>query len=447
MWLLGLWLFPPGAFAQPVGDALTPDSDSVSSPVPPDTAATLRLPDLLATAARANPRLQAARLRADALATRRAQVQPLPDPVVGSTYFAAPVATARGEQRTQWRVQQSIPVPGTRRLQRTVADLETDAARADADALAQTLAVEIRRAYYTLYRVQEQTRLIRRFQSDLSQFEEAALAQYEVGSEGQPAVLKAQIERQRLDLRLDDLAAERASTLQRLTRLTGRSLPDDASAVRPSTASPSEDGDRGPLGPSDVDAQRPEAEALRADIDRAGRQIDLARRDTWPDVTVGLQYIDVADAGPAPSTDGRDAVAVSVGLALPLWRGARNAQIEEARTDRRRAKAQLDAFELEVRTRLRDLRTRIDRQQSQLRRLDTLLLPKAETALASTLSSYQTGAGDFLDLLDAQRTLFQLRLDRIARFSLLLSTRAEFERAAGRIALAPSTPRTSGPRD
>jgi outer membrane protein TolC len=432
--------------------AAQPSLASLPSVVPPDSAdvalnsfldpgarkgrpeasasdSTLRLSELLRAAATANPSLQAARLRAESRRSEPAQARALPDPVVGATVFPYSVVTARGAQRSQWRAQQSIPFPGTRALRGTVAELRADAAQADADALAQTLALQIRRAYYTLYRVQEERRVIRRFQSDLRQFEDVALAQYEVGTEGQPAVLKAQIERQRLDVQVETLLAERRSALQRLARLTGRaSLADDSVRV----AAPAEASATRVDRPLD---RRPEATALQAEIDRATQSIALARKETWPDLTIGVQYVDIAERDLTPTMNGRDALAVSLGVQVPLWRGKQKAQIEEARVERRRAQAELDAFELEVRTQIDDLRSQIDRQRSQLRLLQDRLLPKAETALDATLSAYQTGTTDFLDLLDAQRTLFQLRLQRIGVYTRLLHTTADLERAAGRATL------------
>jgi len=400
---------------------------------------TLRLSSLLREASRANPSLRAARLRASARESEPAQARALPDPVVGSTVFAYPIVTARGAQRTQWRAEQSIPFPGLRSLRGDVADLQADAAQADADALAQTLALRIRSAYYTLYRVQEEQRTIRRFQSDLRQFEEAALAQYEVGEEGQPAVLKAQIERQRLDIRLQTLASERESAIQRLGRLTGEPLPIDDSvtvAPPPPPSSPTTAG----TAEGSLD-RRPEARALRSDIERAETQIAVARKESWPDFTVGVQYVDIAQRDLTPTMTGRDALALSLGVKVPLWRGKQKAGVREAELERRRAQAELEAFELEVRTRIADLQSTIQRQNNQLSLLDNRLLPKAETALETTLSAYRTGSTGFLDLLDAQRTLFELQLQRIAVRTRLLQTNAELERAAGRSSLpAPETP-------
>jgi outer membrane protein TolC len=395
-------------------------------------APSLRLDSLLAAAARGNPSLQAARLRAAARAERGAQAGALSDPTVGGTAFPFPIVTARGEQRTQWRVQQSFPFPGTRSLRREVADLGADVARADAAALAQTLALRIRRAYYTLGRVQAHERAIRRFRADLEQFEQVAIAQYEVGEEGQSAVLKAQIERQRLTTRLEALAAERQSALQTLARLTGQeALAQRDPQVTVGALPEPETG-----APDQALARRPEADRLRRRIEQSEREIDLAKKEQWPDVTVGAQYVDIAAADLTPTMTGRDALALSVGVKVPLWRGKQEANIREAQLERRRAETQLADFRLEVRTRLADLRQQVERQRRQLTLLDETLLPKAETALETTLSGYRTGQADFLALLDAERTLFQLRLQRASVYTRLLTTQAEWERVAGRVGLS-----------
>jgi outer membrane protein TolC len=190
--------------------------------------------------------------------------------------------------------------------------------------------------------------------------------------------------------------------------------------------------------------RRPEATALRTDIQRAETQIDVARKESWPDFTVGVQYVDIARRDLTPTMTGRDALALSIGIQVPLWRGKQKANVREAELERRRARADLDAFELEVRTRIADLESAIRRQNNQLELLDNRLLPKAETALETTLSAYRTGSTGFLDLLDAQRTLFELQLQRIAVYTRLLQTNAELERAAGRSSLPASDPPAPG---
>ena len=397
----------------------------------------LRLSALLGEVREANPRLRAARLRAEALSYEPEQAGALPDPTASLTYQPRPLLTARGYQRTQWQVSQQIPFPGKRRLRSEIASLDAQVASAEAGVLGQDLAFQVSEAYYEVYRTQEQERLIRAFQSQLESFEEAATTRYEVGEGSQQAILKAQIERERLSLRLQELAAERRSALEALARLTqrpGLDVPATPMEVQ-APAVPS-----GEAALATALEARPEAEALRHAQEQAERRIALARYAFWPDFTVGARYFDLGSSDVGPAMTGRDALALSVGVKVPLWRGKQRARLEEAQVQQRRAEARLDAFRLEVETELADLRNRLQRQERQLELLTETLIPQAETALEATLSAYSAGRTDFLDLLDAERTLFQLQMEREAIQAQHFTTGARLLRTLGHTRL----PRSSG---
>jgi outer membrane protein TolC len=141
-----------------------------------------------------------------------------------------------------------------------------------------------------------------------------------------------------------------------------------------------------------------------------------------------------------PAMTGRDAFSVSIGISIPLWRGKQEARLEEAQVERRRAEAKLNEFQIQVRAAVRDLRERLRRQQRQLTLLGEQLLPQAETSLEATLSAYKAGRTDFLDLLDAERTLFQLRLDYEDIHARALQTTTRLEHALGRLFLDEAHP-------
>lgn len=398
----------------------------------------LYLDDLLQAAERANPQLRAARLRADAQALQEQQASALPDPTVQGTGHLFPTVTARGPQRSQWQVRQSIPFPGKRALRGEAAALGTRAAEADAETVAQDLALQIETAYYALYRVQRHEALLRAFEEELRQFEAAASTRYEVGDGSQQAILKAQVERGRLEVRREQLRAERQSALQSLVRLTGRT--DLQAPDRPvHVAAPAALGEEEETVEA-VAENRPKADALRRRIERAETETALARRAFWPDFTVGIQYTDVRSDDLTPTMTGRDALNLSVGLRLPLWWGKQQARLDQAQVERRRAEAELDDFRLHVRAEVQDLRERLQRQQRQLRLLNERLLPQAETSLEATLSAYRAGQTDFLDLLDAERTRFQLEMEYEDTHARALQTAAALERALGRASLGASTP-------
>ncbi len=163
----------------------------------------LDLPAILRVVAAQNPTLLAARLDAEALGTRGRQDSALPDPSFNLTVLPFAAFTARGAQRSQWRIKQAVPFPGKRSLCGKIADLEADAAGYAAASLTEDLLLDARLTYYELFGLQEQLRLVGAFQRELDGFAEAAAARYATGQGLQQAVLKEQLEKKHAGARAD----------------------------------------------------------------------------------------------------------------------------------------------------------------------------------------------------------------------------------------------------
>ena len=59
------------------------------------------------------------------------------------------------------------------------------------------------------------------------------------------------------------------------------------------------------------------------------------------------------------------------------------------------------------------------------------VLPAAENTFSAVQTAYQVGEQDYLELLDAQRTLLQIRRDRLELLSELLEQKTELEGITG----------------
>lgn len=407
--------------------ALSSLAARAQTPEPP----TLRLDALLAEVEAANPTLRAARLEAAALAEVGAQVGALPDPTVGVTVSPYPILTARGAQRSQWRIEQAVPWPGTLGLRERVADLGAEVAGNEADALALDLAFAVKRAYYDLNHAHHVEATVRAYQERLGAFTEAAAVRYEVGRGPQGAILQIQLEAQRLGERLNALAAHRAQALQTLARLTDRpDLVGHPVAVEP------------PMLPEDPDAllalalrQRPEVRALEVAQERAEAEVALAQKARYPELTVGVTYSDIADREAPPTADGRDAFGVMLSAKIPLQRGRLRARAEEARLRRAQIEARQEALDTELRTQIATLAERVHTAHETLALFEDRLRPLAASTVESTLAAYTTGQADYLAFLDAERTRFQVQLAAADALHVYLTATAALERALGTASL------------
>ncbi len=388
----------------------------------------LDLTTLLEEVASSNPTLQAAFLEREALQTRKAQVATLPDPRVMATYQPFPLMTARGAQRSQWRVEQPLPYPGKLRLQGEIADLSAEIAGWEAHTLEQDLVLTVKQAYYDLYRIQEQEALIHTFQEQLETFEQVALTQYEVGTGMQQAILKAQVEKNTLHQRLLSLSTQRRSALESLALAVNRpitgpvvvrvTMPDEPLVSEAALVVLAEE-------------YRPEAEALRVAQTRANQSIALAQKQFLPDFGFNLTYFDLASSDLMPTATGRDALAVGVSIQVPLQRDRLQAHLRESRLRALQVQARQEALRQNFTTQIADMTNRLRQEAEQLDLFEATLIPQAETTLQATLSAYTTGRTDFLNLLDAERMLFTLRMSTEESRSRYLMASARLERTLG----------------
>lgn len=395
----------------------------------------LSLDNLLAEVRTNNPSLRISRLETEVLATRSRQTSALPDPSVTIGYQPYPLLTARGAQRSQWRIEQMAPYPGKLRLRGAIADLNAEIAGFEADTFEEYLLFETKQTYYELYRIQQQEQHVLAFRDRLENFEEAAAAQYEVGAGMQQAILKTQLEKNTLARRQLELAEHRRTAAETLTRLLNRPASDAFMAnVRVETP---------PVPRLDEAAlleialrERPEADVLDAAARRADTRIALARKQFMPDFGLSVTWFDIGTADIPPTATGRDAVAIGATVKVPIRRGSLRAKLEETRVRRIQIEARREALETSFRTQISDFVHRLRGEARQLALYREALIPQAETTLQATLSAYATGGAGFLDLLDAERMLFSLGTDYEDTFARYLKMTAALERALGVPSLA-----------
>jgi outer membrane protein TolC len=151
-------------------------------------------------------------------------------------------------------------------------------------------------------------------------------------------------------------------------------------------------------------------------MDAAAARVRLAEKASSPDFAVGLSYAlvgrrnDTAGQINPPEGNGDDILSLSGGVTLPVWRSKNAAGIEEAAQQRLAAEASKRQLAAEIEAELSDLVRRIPIIQEQLELFSGVLATQAEESLRSAEGAYAAGTASALDLLDAERTLFGVRL-------------------------------------
>jgi cobalt-zinc-cadmium efflux system outer membrane protein len=362
-----------------------------------------------------NPTVASLEARARAAEQKGAQAGSLPDPQLTGMGFVAQPQTRVGPQVLQASLSQRLPWFGKLKLSRRAADEAAAAMRADVSARRLELVTETRRAYYELAFLDEQRTIVQTDKETLLHFEELARTRYASGLSHEQGVVKIDAEITKADNRLLDIQTRHATLAAWINALRDR--PQDAAIPTPQPPA---------LGPAlglDPSALRAQALSQRPDLHRADRDIarsdalvELAHKAFMPDLSVGAtwtsvgQRTDPAGVASPPPDNGHDSLGVSLSLNLPMHRRRLAAGLTEAEEQRLAAVAHKRGVVAAIDRDLADLRERERLTGEQAHLFDDVLIIQAEQSLRSAEAGYAAGALNSLDLLDAERTLLDVRI-------------------------------------
>jgi outer membrane protein TolC len=253
----------------------------------------------------------------------------------------------------------------------------------------------------------------------------AALAEYTTGKVSQAGVLRAQMALTRLNEHMVMLEEERDTARAQLNSLTGRSPEEPveiAGAYRSPAAVPSIDE----LERLAIE-HRPELAALRKQIVKSGDEGRLARLAMRPDLTVAGGYMLM----PTGSFS-RSAYMAELTLPLPsLNRARHDAEGKQADAATDVAQAELDARTATVFLEIRQAQIAVESAQRRVKLYRDTLLPQAEAAFKASTAAYRNNRGEFMNLIDSQNLLLDIRSSYYQALSAADAGGAQLELAIG----------------
>lgn len=285
---------------------------------------------------------------------------------------------------------QPLPWPGKRGLRKEVAAIGVELSEATRARVRLGLEADVRRGYAALLLIRGQKALQARQSLFLEQAERLIRARYEVGQGSQGELLRAQLERTRLQQATWALEAEEQTALGVLNRLR-QHHPEDPIET---TAALADLPEPELLSLEAVKARSPELASAWATVKQTEKLVELARLDRRPDfaVTAGLM--------PRGGLDPMWQVGVSI--SLPIYGQSKQQRaLAEHEHHRLGQKAEVDSVHtlLWQRTRERTVQIELLRRTRDLYREG--LLVQSEAAFKAALAQVEAGRGSFLAALEA----------------------------------------------
>jgi len=365
--------------------------------------------DYIAYAALNNPQLEAAFNQWKAALEMVPQMRTLPDPRFNYGYFIQEVETRVGPQRNRAGISQMFPWFGKLKLQGDASLENANAMQEQYEAARLKLFDEVTQAYYELYYLGRAVAVTGENVALLKQFEEIAKSKYESNTALYSDVIKAQVELDKLRDRLSTLNDLKHPTVARLNAALNR--PAEAPLPFPARVVPDTLTAESSQLIEQLKVDNPELKNLDFQAEKEKANIALAKKQYYPDITAGIDYIETGPARtPGVDDSGKDAVIANLSINIPLWWEKYHAGVNEA--DSRYFAIQQERLDKTNRLDA-DLKLALFKYQDAERKIALYrdaLIPKADENLKAVQYAFEAGKSDFLSLIDAQRVLLEFQL-------------------------------------
>jgi outer membrane protein, heavy metal efflux system len=381
-----------------------------------------------------NRTVQAAYHNVQSLKHRIPQVTALDDPFVSNVIFpipsVAPQYSLMGYNPYNMTLAQQFPWFGTLRLRGEAAERDVQVALAELAAAQLDTVATVKRAYFNLYASGKTDETLAENRKILEDFRDIARQRQKEGGTQEDVV--------RAELLISELDRERASNQQGIAAARAvlcRQLhvrADSELMTLPELSRIAVPAEIKRLNQLAV-AARPELQGRLAAIARDEKAIELARKRFYPNVTVGLTYMDMSRANAVTpiTASGSPNLGLFVGFNLPVHQNKYRAGVCEAQ-ERAAADAKLyEAQRDETFSEIQDLMVQAKVQQNILTLLRDSILPRARQSLELVRSDYAKSNVNYATVLSALREILQIQLQIAQVESELGKALAALERAVG----------------
>jgi len=389
------------------------------------SAAPLRAADVVRRIEEANPEIAEARERTLASSARARGQGRLPDPTVGVQLWNAPASNpvAAGEaEMVMYGIEQNLSLPPKLRLQRSADAALAGATGEERRRIGNRVRLDALRAFHEYWRATQELSVHAEHLEIAKQVRATAESQYGAGRARQHDVLRATGDLAKLHADVSTIRQEVATASAVLRALMA--LPGEEELGVPTIEAALADVPELVALEKRLPETRPEIRAAGRAEESAAVSLRLARLDVWvPDVMVGLTWMDMRE--------GDDGWMPMIRVNVPLVSRGRWDARSAARHDLLAARFGRSAVTNAALAELRDAHARSTGARDVLDRYTKEILPVFEASLESARAAYVGGNGDFLDLLDASRSLLDARLSKDRARARYESALADLEYALG----------------
>jgi len=334
-----------------------------------------------------------------ASSARRLQAEARPDPGLSFSTDAIPFNLKGGGTEISLGLEQTFEFPGKRALRVEIGRAGEDLAALDVERIRLILAARVKRAYFRAVLAQRTAADLERSVSQMDQMIEDIRIRFEAGQSAYADILRARVEKARLQNRIIEARRDRTAGEIELVNLIGLAAGERPRLLTPLVYAPLDKTADQLLQYARLTRPSLKIAALR--VARTEAELKLAGLNRSPDLTAGL-FI------PSKSFRGWG---VAFGVSLPLSRKRWEGQRSEADAAREASRISVDAVSRRISARIAAAHSELKTAEEQVKIFETRLLAEIEDELKISLEYYRYGKMDAYALLDLTRSLTEARLE------------------------------------
>lgn len=377
----------------------------------------LTLQQAVSIAVNNNPTLAAGRLSVDAArhSAKGARALSNPDLIV------APSVIGDAGSDSAVLFSQPLEINGTRSVRGQIASNQAAAMGFDAEATQRDVVLRVTQGYWDVAQAQNVVRLNQDNVAYIETVRAAVQRQYDVGAVPGAQLLKMDVElsRARQELAQSELVLRQSKSS--LNSLMARPTITDFAVTESldfSNTAPSRDAML-----ASALTRRPEVAAAQAQVAAAQGEIKAARLKRVPDVALQARK---ESFDPDDNSGG---VAIAISLPVLDW-GSAKEERRRAESAAQSKQKQLEAVRNSVSLDVDQAIHRLDTASRVVREYEGGVVAKSEELAAMARKGYEKGANNYLELLEAQRTLRSVRSDYYSSLAEHAKAVAQLEWAA-----------------
>jgi len=380
----------------------------------------LTLEQAVSMAFKQNPDIAAVEKELARSQGKRLQMEAVADPEITFSdegiAFNKTSKAASGEKEISFGIQQNLEFPGKRALRGKIGKYGEALASLNLEQTRMIIQARVKRAYYKVKLTERTISALEKTSSLLDQLIETITIRYQAGAAAYSDVLRAKVEKARLQNQvLEEKTAWKESSTE-LNLLLGRNGDEPLTLLTDIAYIPFE---KNLLQFKDEAlSSRPALKIMSLRLDQAEASLKLASLNHLPDFSLGLF---------SPSLrSGAWGFALNISVPLYWWKKQKG-ELLEAEADREIGRIESGAWQKRILARIDAAYAAVKAAEAQVKVFEQKLLAEMEDELKISIEYYQYGKMEPFSLLDLYRTYTTTRLEHLKALYLYLVSLADLE--------------------